>query len=132
MGTESWRRRRSPSRDTHLLFLGRKSESLDSLFPAWLTPSHVTPWQLFSVDLTQRSEEGMGPFPIETCLCLSLSKLNGEGLDTYAENAFIMRWADPETQGSYLKPLPYYLIPEEPQPPLPSLSPEGRRWNDHA
>lgn len=45
--SESWRRG-SPSRDAHLLFLGRKNESLDSWFPAWPTPGHVHPLAVFS------------------------------------------------------------------------------------
>lgn len=63
---------------------------------------------------------------------LPVTKLNGEGLETYTENVFILRWAGLETQGSYLKPLPDYLMPEEPWPSPPSLSLEGRRWIDHA
>lgn len=40
------------SRDAHLLFLGRKSESLDSRFPAWPAQDQVHLLQAVSVDLT--------------------------------------------------------------------------------
>ena len=50
-GEESWRMGLS-SRDAHLLFLGRKSESLNSRFPAWPAPDQVHLLLAVSVDLT--------------------------------------------------------------------------------
>lgn len=41
----------SCSRDAHLLFLGRKSESLDSWFPAWPAPGCAHLLLAVSVDL---------------------------------------------------------------------------------